>query len=123
MGSELIEIHVVDWRLYLCVRFGFVDCESKTSVLSVTVMLLCGNNGVMCWHHNNTYLLNTEIYGDNFTLENKEYFLTYNVSALHSYVCTAYYSDVASSVSTAARALTTLYRCSVLRNRSEHIFL
>lgn len=45
----------------------------------------------------------------------KEYFLTYNVSAFHSHVCTTYDSVVASSVSTAARALTTLYRCSLVR--------
>lgn len=57
------------------VRFGFVDCESKTSVLLVTVMVLCGNNGVMCWHQNNTYLLNKEIYGNNFTLERERIFL------------------------------------------------
>lgn len=55
----------------MCVRFGFVDCESKTSVLLVTVMLLCGDNVVMCWHQNNTYLLNKEIHGENLTLEKK----------------------------------------------------
>lgn len=42
-----------------------------------------------------------------------KYFLTYNVSVL-SHVCKIYDSVVASSVSTAARALTTLHHCCVV---------
>lgn len=110
MSMLLIEGYSCTYFLDSRVRFQN-QCSLVTPVMLFQEMLYV--NELLYLHVDNTSYKIKTYTKTTFPLKFK-YFLTYNVSVLSQYVCKIYDIVVVSSVSTAARALTTLNHCCVV---------